>query len=384
MGARIMPGKMITFGKKVLDEWNADKVTRLAASLAYYTVFSLAPLLIVIIAVVGLVLGTDVAQKQIVGQFQALVGAQGADLVNGLLNNTRRVQTNIIAAVIGIVAILLGATGVVGELKDALNTIWNVAPKPGRNFFATIIERLFSFGMVLGIGFLLLVSLMVSAALTAFGSYVSGFFSQWVLIAQVLDLLISFLGVTFLFAVLFKFLPDAHVAWRDVWFGSVVTALLFTLGKYLIGLYLGNSNVATPFGAAGSLVILFIWVYYMAQILFLGAEITQVYANQYGRGIQPNSQSIALSHAARVEQGTRAPTAPNRGTSPANQPAGSEVSAGAAAVPSKPNEAKAPKSQYGGKGYLFGAVAAGALIVLGKFLSERESTAPRVRPSQHP
>lgn len=312
------------FIRRVFEEWNQDKVPRLAASLAYYTVFSLAPLLVIIIAVAGLLLGADVAQQQIVGQIRALVGSEGAQLVDTLLNNVRRMDTNLIAALLGIAVILFGATGVVGELKDSLNTIWNVAPKPGQGLFRTFFERILSLGMVLGIGFLLLVSLVVSAGLAALGATISAYFAEWVLFAQIIDFAVSLGGVTLLFALLFKFLPDVRVAWRDVWVGALVTALLFTFGKYVIGLYLGNSNVATPFGAAGSLVILFVWVYYAAQILFVGAEITQVYAIEFGSGMKPAPDAIPLSTAARVEQGTRAPTPPAQAKSPDAQPQVSE------------------------------------------------------------
>jgi len=297
----------LAFAKRVFTEWGEDKVPRLAAALAYYTVFSLAPLLVIVIAIAGLVFGTNVAEQQIIGQLQALVGAQGADLVAGAVNQTLNKNLDIIAAILAVVTIVLGATGVVGELKDSLNTIWNVAPKPGQGLFATVFERVLSLGMVLAFGFLLLVSLVISAALTGIGGYISSYFQQWVVVAQLLELLISFGGVTLVFAILFKFLPDVRVAWRDVWIGALVTALLFTIGKFALGVYLGNSQVATPFGAAGSLVILLVWIYYAAQILFLGAEITQVYANMYGRGIQPAPDAIPLSDAARVEQGTRTP-----------------------------------------------------------------------------
>lgn len=306
----------VDFFKRVFQEWNEDKVTRLAAALSYYTVFALAPLLVVVIAVAGLVLGTDVAQQHIVAQIQGLVGSEGAQLVNTLLNNARNLNTNILATVLGIAAIVLGATGVVGELKDSLNTIWNVAPKPENGLFGTMLQRVFSLGMVLGIGFMLLVSLVVSAALTALGTGIRGYFGEWVIVGQLLDLVISFGSVTLLFALLFKFLPDVKVAWRDVWVGSLVTALLFTIGKYALSLYLARGSVATPFGAAGSLVILFVWIYYAAQILFLGAEITQVYANEFGRGIQPNAHAVALSDAAKVEQGTKAPTSAPQPTVP--------------------------------------------------------------------
>lgn len=302
----------LKFFQRVFEEWNTDKVTRLAASLSYYTIFSLAPLLIIVIAIAGFVAGADVVQQQIISQLRGLVGQEGAQLIDTMLNNARDLGTNILAIILGVGAIVLGATGVVGELKDSLNTIWNVTPKPGNGLFGTLRERILSFGMVLGIGFLLLVSLVISASLATLNASIRGYFQGWTIIAQMLDVLISFGSVTLLFALLFKFLPDARVTWRDVWIGAGVTALLFTLGKYALGLYLGSSGVATPFGAAGSLVILLVWVYYAAQILFLGAEITQVYANEYGAGVRPKADATKLSDAARVEQGTRAPTPPDQ------------------------------------------------------------------------
>lgn len=305
----------LKFVLQVFQEWNEDKVPRLAAALSYYTVFSLAPLLVVIIAIAGLFFGANTAQNQVLGQVQSLIGTQGAQLIAGVLSQTRTISSDLIATVLGLMTIVLGATGVVGELKDSLNTIWNVVPKPGRGLFGTVFERVLSMAMVMGLGFMLLVSLVLSAALSAIGTFVGSYFGQWVLVAQILDVIISFGGVAVLFALLFKFLPDVRVARRDVWIGALVTAFLFTIGKYALGYYLGNSRLATPFGAAGSLVILFVWIYYAAQILFLGAEITQVYANQYGRGVQPASDAIPLSDAARVEQGTKLPSpAPSKST----------------------------------------------------------------------
>lgn len=313
---------IINFAKRVFQEWSDDKVPRLAASLSYFTVFSLAPLLIIIVAVAGLLLGVEAVQKQIVAQMGGLVGTAGGDLVNSLLTNARPNSTNILATIFGIVAILLGATGVIGELKDSLNTIWNVAPKPGRSIFGTFFERIVSFGMLLAVAFLLLVSLAVSTVLASVGNYIrAALGDQTVILATILDLVVSIGVISILFALLFKFLPDVKVAWRDVWIGALVTAVLFTLGKFLIGVYIGNSNIATPFGAAGSLVVLLIWIYYSAQILFLGAEITQVYAVLYGSGIQPASDAVALSDAARVAQGTKAPPKPGAVRTPAPQAA---------------------------------------------------------------
>lgn len=298
---------LFNFGKKVFQEWSDDKAPRLSAALAYYTVFSLAPLLIVVVAVAGLVFGASQAQSQILNQLSGLVGPSGADLIKSLLENANRPAAGILATIFGLIMIVLGATGVFGELKDSLNTIWNVAPKPDRGWMGMIRDRVLSFAMLLAIGFLLLVSLVLSAGLSAFGSWFSSHLGSWELLAQALDIIISFVVVALLFAILFKFLPDVKIAWRDVWLGAIVTALLFTIGKFLIGFYLGNSNVTSPYGAAGSVIVLLIWVYYSAQILFFGAEVTQVYAYSYGSGVQPASDAVALSDAARVAQGTLKP-----------------------------------------------------------------------------
>lgn len=319
--------QLIPFFQTVFQEWNEDKVPRLAASLSYYTVFSLVPFLVIVIYVAGLVIGTSAAQSQVVGQVSGLVGPEGAQLVNSMLDSAWKLDTSLVPFVLGIAAILLGATGIVGELKDSLNTIWNVTPKPGRGLFGTFLERSLSFGMVLAIGFLLLVSLAVSAGLAGLNTYFARYFAEWVILGRVLDLLVSLLIITGMFAAMFKYLTDAKIAWRDALLGAFVTAVLFTIGKFAIGLYLGNSNIATPFGAAGSLIILFVWVYYAAQILFLGAEITQVYANQFGVGIKPAADAVSLSDAARVEQGTKAPADPSKPPSPVAVPTVSIVPA---------------------------------------------------------
>lgn len=300
-------GSVFEFFKQVFQEWGDDKAPRLAAALAYYTIFSLAPILIIVVAVAGLVFGAQQAQTQIVGELSGLIGPSGADLITSLLENANRPREGIIATIFGIVVIILGASGVFGELKDALNTIWNVTPKPNQGVLTMVRDRLLSFAIVLAIGFLLLVSLVLSAGLSAFGNWLQGYLSQWVMVAQVLSTLISLLVVTVLFAILFKFLPDIQVAWRDVWGGAFITALLFTLGKFLIGFYIGNSNVASPYGAAGSVIVLLIWVFYSAQILFLGAEITQVYASRYGAGVKPAEDAVPLSEEKRIAQGTLKP-----------------------------------------------------------------------------
>ncbi|MEA2695685.1 MAG: rane protein [Acidobacteriota bacterium] len=278
--------------KKGLD----DDVFSLGAALAYYTVFSLAPLLLVAISVAGLVYGRQAVQGQLVGQIQGMVGKQGAEAVQTMLAHNWRTGSGILPTIIGVVTILFGVSGVFGQLQTSLNKIWEVAPKADRGIKGFLKSRFLSFGMVIGIGFLLLVSLVVSAALSAVSTYAIGLVPGLKVLFTILSFVVSFAVITLLFAMIFRYLPDAKVSWEDVWVGSAATALLFTVGKTLIGLYLGKSSVASAYGAAGSLVVVLLWVYYSSQILFLGAELTQVYAKRYGQEIAPDR------HAVRVKQ----------------------------------------------------------------------------------
>ncbi len=268
-------------------EWLDDKATRLSAALAFYTILSVAPIILIATAIAGAVFGEDAASGALTAQLRGLVGDAGAEVARTALQNANRPGAGVIATVIGVATLLFGASGVFGELQGALNTAWDVRPKPGRGIWGTIRDRFLSFGMVLVVGFLLLVSLIVTAVLAALGGYVEGLLPGYQVLMQAANFLISFSIVTTLFALIFKFLPDAKVAWRDVWFGALVTAVLFTLGKYAIGLYLGRASVATPFGAAGSLVVFVVWVYYSGLIVFYGAELTQVTARHAGRRIEP-------------------------------------------------------------------------------------------------
>ncbi len=220
-----------------------------------------------------------------------------------MLANFSHPASGIIATVIGLITLLLGAAGVFGQLQDALDTVWEVAPKPGQGIMAIIRQRFISFTMVLGIGFLLLVSLVISAAVSAVGSVISTSVPQSEFVLQAVNFAISFAVIMLLFALIYKVLPDAAIGWRDVWMGAAVTALLFTIGKLLIGLYLGSSSVGSAYGAAGSFVVLLIWIYYSAQILLFGAEFTQVYARTYGSRILPSRNAVKLSEADRVQQG---------------------------------------------------------------------------------
>ena len=283
--------------KLTYQGWKEDKASRLSAALAYYTIFSLAPMLLIIIAVTGFFFGQrDVVQSQVLNQLQGLVGAEGKDFVAGLLESASNPAKGILATIVGIVTLLFGALGVFNELHNALNTIWEVKEEETKGFLESIkkviFNRLLSFSMLLGIGFLLLVSLVVSAALSAVQETVGNAIPVSEILLQIVNLVISVGVITVLFALIFKFLPDAEIAWRDVWLGAFVTGLLFSLGKFLIGLYLGNSAVASSFGAAGSLVLLLLWIYYSAQILLFGAEFTQVYANQFGSKIVPEGKVV--------------------------------------------------------------------------------------------
>lgn len=268
--------------KQTFTEWQEDKAPTLAAALAYYTVFSLAPLLIIVIAIAGLVFGADAAQGQIVGQLQSLIGKDGAETVQELIVKASEPKSGMIATLVGIATLLWGASNVFTNLKEALNTIWNVSPPPGRGIWGFFQDRILSFAMILGIGFLLLVSLVISALLAAVSYWLNGLLHLPVGIWQIVDFAISFGVVTLLFALIYKLLPDVNLAWNDVWIGAAITSVLFTIGKSLIGIYLGGSGVASTYGAAGSFVIILLWINYSAQILFLGAEFTQVWANRYG------------------------------------------------------------------------------------------------------
>jgi membrane protein len=278
--------------KQTVREWLDDKAPRLGAALAYYTVFSIAPLLIIVIAIAGVVFGHDAAQEQIVSQVSGMTGEKGAEAVSGMLEAANKPKQGLIASVLAIITLLFGATGVFIQLQDALNTIWEVKPKPGRGIMGFVRQRLLSLAMVFGIGFLLLVSLVVSAGLAAAGKWFSGSMPGGEEIWHAINFAVSFGVIAALFTLMFKYLPDVKVAWKDVWLGGVITAFLFTIGKYALGMYLGRSSISSAYGAAGSFVILLLWVYYSAQILFFGAEFTQVYANRFGKKLEPAENAM--------------------------------------------------------------------------------------------
>lgn len=287
---------------EALREWNEDRAPRLGAALAYYMVFALAPSLILVIALAGLILGREAAEGHIVAEVQDLVGRQAAEAIQATIDNAGR-HGGLIATGFGFVSLLFGLWGVFGELQDALNTIWGVTSKPGLGVIGTIKQRFWSFTMVVGIGFLLLVTLAVSAGLAALGKFFSGLLPSPAYLVETINALFSFVVITCLFAMIYKFLPDVRVAWRDVWIGAAVTSVLFTLGKTLIGLYLGRSTAASAYGAAGSLIIILIWIYYSAQILFFGAELTKVCSRKAGRRPGPEEMAVPMTAEARAAQG---------------------------------------------------------------------------------
>src|SRR3984893_5571309 len=266
--------------------WLADNAPRLGAALAFYTLFSLAPVLIVAVSVAGFVFGEKAAQGEIVRQFQGLMGTQGAAAIETIVQSTNRPALGVFASTLGLLAVLVGASGAFNELQDALNIIWKVDSKAKNFWTVTSRQRFFSLGLVVATGFLLLTSLVVTAALSAAERFVSNLLPTSIILLESINFVFSFGMITILFALIFKFIPDVTIPWRDVRMGAVVTSLLFTVGKVVIGFYLGHSALTSAYGAAASPVILLIWIYYSAQILLFGAELTHVYELTYGSRMQ--------------------------------------------------------------------------------------------------
>ena len=278
---RIPAKQSLRLLKESASSWSADYCPSMGAAISYYTLFSIAPLLLIVIAVAGLVFGADAARGEIFGQLRGMLGDEGAKSIESLLQAADKPGAGIISTIVGVVVLLLGATTVFNELQNALDRIWRAPARVKSSGIWNLLRtRLLSFGMVLGIAFLLMVSLVVSAALAALGKWWTP--AGWEAVMHVLDIVVSFGLMTVMFALIYRFIPRVHVAWHDVWIGAAVTAILFAIGKFAIGLYLGKSSVASSFGAAGSLVVMMVWVYYSAQIFLLGAEFTWVYAHEYG------------------------------------------------------------------------------------------------------
>ncbi|MET0223682.1 MAG: YihY/virulence factor BrkB family protein [Terrimicrobium sp.] len=286
---------MLSLFKQTASEWMEDDAPSLGAALAYYTVFSLAPLMTIAIAIAGFFLGKEAAQGQIFDELRGLLGADGGKAVEEMVQSANAQPTaGVVATIISVIMLLFGASGVFGQLQASLNAIWGVKAKPGRGVLGLIKDRLLSFGFTLVVGFLLLVSLLLSAGMALMADWIGGLMPGSEALAYILNIVLSLSMITLLFATIFKFLPDAKIAWHDVWIGAFLTALLFTIGKFALGIYLGKSGVASSYGAAGSLIVLLLWVYYSSQLLFFGAEFTQVYANRFGSRVAPADNAVPV------------------------------------------------------------------------------------------
>lgn len=302
----LSPRRLFRLAKESFAEWNRDKALRLGAALSFYTIVSLPPMLVILVAAAAVVFGKDAVRERIVTQLGGLIGDHGRELISGMLSGQSRPRSSVPASIFGVLLLVFGASGVFAQLRDALNTIWHVEEKPGGGIAKIVKERIFSFNILLAVGFLLVVSLAVSALLVALTSWWGGWFQGFEFILAILDFVVSVGVLTLCFALLFRFVPDTRVAWRDVWVGSALTAVLFSVGKVAIGFYLGKSSVGAAYGASGPLVVLLFWIYYSAQIFFLGAEFTKVFANRYGSRLQPEKPDAKRAPAeARV-----APTVP--------------------------------------------------------------------------
>jgi membrane protein len=281
--------------KLTFAEWMHDNTFELSAALAFYTIFSIAPVLLIAVGVASFFLAPDTATDQIVGEMEKMIGVQGANAVRQVIESSRGFGKGLWAVSVGIVTLVTGATAVFGELQSALNQIWDVKAKPDRGVIMSfVVDRLRSFSIAICVGFLLLVSLVISALISGLQNYMNHWLPGVPWVWQAANTVSSFFVVAVLFAAIYKFLPDVMISWRDVWIGGAVTALLFSAGRYLIGIYLGRTATASAFGAAGSLVVLLFWVYYSALISFLGAEFTQVYARRYGPGIRPKEHAVRV------------------------------------------------------------------------------------------
>jgi membrane protein len=325
-----------TLVKEAASAWIDDYAPSMGAAIAYYTMFSIAPLLLIAIAVAGLAFGQEAANGEVMAQLGGMMGQDGAKAVESMIRAANEPSKGTLATLVGAVLLIVGATTVFAELQDSLDRIWRAPARPGGSgIWGLLRARLLSFGMILGIGFLLIVSLLMSAALSAFGGWMGPIFGGWEVLAHAVNFVISFAMVSVLFAMIYKIMPRVKIAWRDVWTGAIVTALLFTIGKFAIGLYIGKSGVASAFGAAGSLAVLLIWVYYSAQIFLLGAEFTWVYAHRFGskKSTPEPAPAVTLpSRKANAQGGDLAPPVTDAGEPSGGLP-GAVPSAAAPVVP---------------------------------------------------
>ena len=293
--AKRLPKSIVGLFKNTATEWLEDKCPQLGAALAYFTVFSLAPLVVVLLAVFGFIFGSsETARDRITEQLQYFIDPSGIKVIRDIAAQAAKPQAGIMATIIGVIVALFGASGVFGALQEALNTIWGVKPKPGGGIWAFVRARFLSFAMVGGVCFLLLVSLTVEAILRGLNDYLKAVLPGGDILALALFLLFDISVIVLLFGFIFRYLPDAKIAWRDVWIGSVLTAVLFVLGKSVLAFYLGSGVAGSAYGAASSLITLLLWIYYSAQILLFGAEFTQVYANTYGSRVKPKEHAVKI------------------------------------------------------------------------------------------
>ena len=311
--------RFFELAKKSVIAWSDDYAPSMGAAIAYYTVFSLAPLLLIVIAVAGAVFGRDAVQGEIVAQLQGLIGHDGALAIQGLIKSASKPADGLLAGGISIVVLIVGATTVFGELQSSLDRIWQVPQDAKSGVLATLRARMLSFGLILGLAFLLMVSLVVSAGVAVVGRWAGDFVPGWEFGLLLINLCISLGITTVLFAMIYKLMPQASIAWRDVWVGAGVTAVLFEVGKLLISLYVGKTSVESSYAAAGSIIVLLVWVYYSAQIFLLGAEFTWVFANEHGSRSAPVTQAAVKAIAAQANVptksndpagGARSPVAP--------------------------------------------------------------------------
>lgn len=280
--------------KETFQEWKEDDAPQLAAALSYYTIFSLGPLMLIVVSVAGLVFGDAAAQDQVFQQVRSVMGENAAEAIRSMMEGRSQGNAGLWGTIIGIVLLLISASGVFGQLQKALNEVWEVAPRPDLGIWGTVKARFLSMTMVLGLGFLLLVSLLLSTALSSLQEFMQGQFPGSQLLWQLAGFAVSLAVMVGLFAAIFKVLPDAEIKWSDVWVGAATTAVLFEAGKWLISLYLANSSMVSNFGAGGSLVVVLVWVYFSSMLLFFGAEFTQVYARRKGRSIRPSEHAVRV------------------------------------------------------------------------------------------